>query len=134
MLVGLLFFGVARVGVHNLRPWYEPPVIVPLEAMNQIPPDAWFIDVPAIDREGQPVARERVTDLLSEYFRAPRFGPPSATNNESTYLAERGVFRRMGYQPVGRYWTFQAIEAAIFTGLAAVFALLTLWRVRTHDA
>jgi hypothetical protein len=136
MFVGLLVFGVARVGVHNLRYWYQPPIIVPFEAMNQIPPDALFVDVSAVDREGRPVARERVGELLNEYFRAPRFrfGPPSATNNESTYLAEHGVFRRMGYQPVDRYWTFQAIEAAIFAGLAAAFALLTLWRVRTRDA
>jgi hypothetical protein len=133
MFVGLLVFGVARVAVHNLRPWYEPPIIVPLEMIAQVPRDALFVDVPAVDREGRPVSRERVSEMLSEYFRNPtRF--PSATNNDSTYLAERGVFRRIGYQPVDRYWRFQAIEAAIFTGLAALFALLTLWRVRTRDA
>jgi hypothetical protein len=33
-----------------------------------------------------------------------------------------------------KFWKFQAIEAAIFTGLAALFALLKLWRVRMRDA
>jgi hypothetical protein len=134
MFAGLLVFGVARVAVHNLRPWYETPLIVPFETMNQIPRDALFVDVPAVDRGGNPVSREKVNDLLSEYFRSPARFNPSATNNDSTYLAERGVFRRVGYQPADRYWTFQAIEAAIFTALAALFALLTLWRVRTRDA
>jgi hypothetical protein len=134
MFLGLLIFGVARVGVHNLRPSYQDPVVVPLEQMNQMPANSWFIDVPDVDREGRPVSQERVMTLLSEYHRTPKFGPPSATDNDSTFLAERGVFRRVGYQPVDRYWTFQAIEAAIFTGLAALFALLTLWRVRSRDA
>lgn len=134
MFAGLLFFGLVRVGVHNVRPAYQEPVLVSFEMANQIPRDAWFVEVPAIDSEGRPVPRERVNALVSEYHRTPRFGPPSATNNDSTYLAERGVFRRSGYQPADRYWTFQAIEAAIFTGLAAIFALLTLWRVRTRDA
>jgi hypothetical protein len=134
MFVGLLVFGLARVAVHNLRPWYEAPVIVPFEMMNQVPRDALFVDVPAVDPEGRPVNRERVTTLLSDYFRSPARFSPSATNNDSTYLAERGVFRRIGYQPADRFWTFQAIEAAIFTGLAALFVLLTLWRVRTRDA
>jgi ABC-type transport system involved in multi-copper enzyme maturation permease subunit len=135
MFVPLLVFGLARVAVHNVRPWYQPPITVPYEVTSQVARDAWFIDVPAVDVEGRPVSREQVNALLGEYFRnISRLGPPSATNSDSTYLAEHGVFRRAGYQPADRYWTFQAIEAAIFTGLAALFALLTLWRVRTHDA
>lgn len=148
MFVGLLVFGIARVGVYTVRPSYQAPVTVPYESLSrvylvhpgdppppdQIPNDAWIVDVPAVDAVGRPLPRERVSELLNTYYRIPKFGPPSATNNESTYLAERGVFRRAAYHPADRYWTFQAIEAAIFTGLAAIFALLTLWRVRTRDA
>jgi hypothetical protein len=148
MFVGLLVFGLARVAVHNLRPWYEPPIVVPFESQmvfyavhpgeppppGQIPNGAWIFDLPAVDAEGRPVPRERVSELLSAYFRITRFSPPSLTDNDATYLAERGVFRRVGYHPADRYWPFQAIEAAIFTGLAALFALLTFWRVRTRDA
>lgn len=134
MFAGLLLFGLARVAVHNLRPWYEAPVVVPFESTNQVPRDAWLISLPAVDREGRAVTAERVNDLLAEYWRTPKFTAPSATDNDSTFLAEHGVFRRTGYQPADRFWTFQAIEAAIFTGFAALFALLTLWRVRTRDA
>jgi hypothetical protein len=148
MFVGLLVFGLARVAVHNLRPWYQAPVTVPYESLSrvylvhpgdptppdQIPNDAWIVDLPAVDGEGRPVPREKVNELLSAYYRTPRASAPSLTNNDSTYLAEHGVYRRAGYQPADRYWTFQAIEAAIFTALAALFALLTLWRVRSRDA
>jgi hypothetical protein len=69
---------------------------------------------------------------LREYFSSPRQIGPSS--NDATFLRENGVIRLMAYQPADRFWTFQAIEAAIFTGLAALFALLTLWRVRRRDA
>lgn len=148
MFVGLLVFGLARVTVHNLRPWYEAPIVMPFENQSmqfavhpgdppppgQIPGDAWIVDLPAVDAEGRPVAREKVSELLNVYYRTPRSGPQSLTNNDSTYLAEHGIFRRVGYHPADRYWPFQLIEAAIFFGLAALFALLTLWRVRTRDA
>jgi hypothetical protein len=78
------------------------------------------------------VSRDRVQALLSEFHRSP--GAIFGRQSDSAYLAEQGVFRRAGYQPADRYWTFQAIEAAIFTGLAALFALLTFWRVRSRDA
>lgn len=146
MFVGLLIFGLVRVGVYSLRPGYEPAVTVPYENLSRmyavrvgdplppdvIPNDAWIVEVPAVDTEGRPVPRERVGTLLSEYQRSRQgmFGPSS----DSTYLAEHGVFRRAGYQPADRYWTFQAIEAAIFTALAALFALLTLRVVRKRDA
>jgi hypothetical protein len=148
MFVGLLVFGIARVAVYTVRPSYQVPVTVPYESLSrgylvhpgdptppdQIPNDAWIVDVPAVDGEGRPVPREKVNELLSAYYRTPRASAPSLTNNDSTYLAEHGVYRRAGYQPADRYWTFQAIEAAIFTALAALFVLLTLWRVRSRDA
>jgi hypothetical protein len=146
MFVGLLVFGIARVAVYTVRPWYQVPVTVPYESLSraylvhpgdptppdQIPNDAWIVDVPPVDPEGRQVPRERVDSLLSEYHRGGVvwLGRP----NDAAYLAEHGVYRRAGYQPADRYWTFQAIEAALFTGLAALCVLLTLWRVRSRDA
>jgi len=74
-----------------------------------------------------------VNSLVQEYFRVSG-GISTPTRNDSTYLLEHGVTRRWAYQPADRFWTFQAIEAAIFTGLATLFALLMLWRVRSRDA
>jgi hypothetical protein len=69
---------------------------------------------------------------MREYFSSSRQIGPSS--NDGTFFREHGVIRRMTYQPADRFWTFQAIEAAIFTGLAALLAVLTLWRMRTRDA
>ncbi len=139
MLIGLLVFGAVRVAVHNLRPTYQEPATAPYpyslglgQTSFNLPPDAWVIGDTAIDLEGRPVARERLNSLLREYFTSPRQIGPSS--NDATFLRENGVIRLMAYQPADRFWTFQAIEAAIFTGLAALFAFLTLWRVRRRDA
>lgn len=141
MFVGLLVFGAVRVGVHNLRPMYQEPATVPFpgyqslpfEQSTGIPPGAWVLEVKPFDLEGRPLPQERLNSLLQEYFRTSG-GVSTPTSNDTTFLREHGVIRRMAYQPADRFWTFQAIEAAIFTGLAALFVLLTLWRVRTRDA
>lgn len=139
MFVGLLVFGLVRIGVHNLRPMYQEPATAPFpagypfEAATAVPQDAWRLGVKGFDLEGRPVPDERLNALVQEYYRVS--GGVSTRNiNDTTYLLDHGVIRRLAYQPAERFWIFQAIEAAIFTGLAALFALLTLWRVRTRDA
>lgn len=141
MFIGLLVFGAVRVGVHNLRPMYQEPVTAPFpgyqsfpfEQYTGMPPDAWRLGVVAFDPGGRPVPQERLNSLMQEYFRVSG-GVSTPTSNDTTFLQERGVIRRYAYQPADRFWTFQVMEAAIFSGLAALFALLTLWRVRSRDA
>lgn len=48
----------------------------------------------------------------------------------SAYLHEQGVQQWVRYQPSGRFWTFQLIEAAIFTGLAAALIALVVVRIK----
>ena len=140
MFVGLLVFGVARVGIHNLRPMYEEPATAAFPGYqgypyqpSAIPPDAWLLGVVAFDTEGRPVSQERLNALTQEFI-ATSHGISTQTSNDTTYLLEHGVIRRWAYQPADRFWTFQLIEAGIFSGLAAVFVLLTLWLVRRRDA
>jgi hypothetical protein len=38
------------------------------------------------------------------------------------------------YQPAGRFWIFQAIEAGIFVVLAAILIAVTFWIIRRRDA
>lgn len=138
MFVGLLVFGVVRVGVHNLRPLYQEPATAPYpfsfgasQTSFEIPAGAWIVGTTAIDLDGRPVAQERLGSLMGEYFTTPEL---RVSRSDTTFLREHGVIRLLAYQPADRFWKFQAIEAAIFTGLAALLALLTLWRVRTRDA
>jgi hypothetical protein len=139
MFVGLLVFGIVRVGVHNLRPSYEEPIAITfapytplgprIDSGPGVPADAWLLGVKGFDLEGRPLPDQLLNSLIQEYFSTPRFN-----QSDSAFLLEHGVIRRTLYQPADRFWKFQAIEAAIFTALAALLALLTLWRVRTRDA
>jgi len=47
-----------------------------------------------------------------------------------TYLITLGWKRVISYQPAGRFWTFQLIEAGLFVALAVGIVLTTLWLVR----
>jgi hypothetical protein len=45
------------------------------------------------------------------------------------YLATLGWHRAISFQPAGRFWTFQAIEAGIFVSLALVLTTVSVWWV-----
>ncbi len=47
-----------------------------------------------------------------------------------TYLVTLGWKRVISYQPAGRFWTFQLIEAGLFVALAVAVVLTTIWLVR----
>ena len=47
-----------------------------------------------------------------------------------TYLVTLGWKRVIAYQPAGRFWTFQLMEAGLFVALAVAVVLVTLWLVR----
>jgi hypothetical protein len=51
-----------------------------------------------------------------------------------TYLVTLGWKRVISYQPAGRFWTFQLIEAGIFVALAAAVIVATVWFVRRNPA
>jgi hypothetical protein len=46
------------------------------------------------------------------------------------YLHDHAVQTWVVYQPIERFWSFQLIETAIFTILAALLLALVVWRVR----
>ncbi len=46
------------------------------------------------------------------------------------YLHAKGVQQWVQYQPADRFWTFQLVETAIFTGLAAALIALVVWRIK----
>jgi hypothetical protein len=49
-------------------------------------------------------------------------------------LTKLGYSEFTRYQPAGRYWTFQWIEAGIFTGLAVLLVGLAVFALRRQDA
>jgi hypothetical protein len=49
-------------------------------------------------------------------------------------LTAHHVFNLAVYEPASRFWLFQGIEAAIFTGLAAALLLSAMWWLRYRTA
>jgi hypothetical protein len=47
-----------------------------------------------------------------------------------TYILTLGWKRLISYQPAGRFWTFQLLEAGLFVALAALVVLVAVWLVR----
>ena len=161
MFVGLLLFGVLRLGVmYGLRPNYQPPVTVSYGASDverwtqfKLPEDAWDFGLDYVDSEGRVVTSVRVNQLVQSY-------EPSTSNpmrwfvfNSETgkwesqvppdvpmakdlraLLAADGVFQRVRYQPAARYELFQWIEATIFYVLSGALVAGTLLLLRKRDA
>jgi hypothetical protein len=162
MFVGLLLFGVLRLGVmHGLRPIYQPPVTVSygvneVERWTQfkLPENAWDFGLDYVDSEGRVVTSVRVNQLLRSY-EPSSFNPMgwwSVYNSETgkwesrvppdmpmardlrALLAADGVFQRVRYQPAERYEPFQWIEATIFLVLSGALVAGTLLLLRKRDA
>lgn len=161
MFVGLLLFGVLRLGVmYGLRPNYQPPITVSYGANEverwsqfKLPEDAWDFGLDYVDSEGRVVTSVRVNQLVQSY-------EPSTSNpmgwfvfNSETgkweshvpadvpmardlraLLAADGVFQRVRYQPAERYELFQWIEAMIFYVLSGTLVAGTLLLLRKRDA
>jgi hypothetical protein len=139
MFFGLIAFALVRAVVMiDVRPYYEPPIAVPLAATftfgqaAPIPADAWMFGSDAVDSQGRPVPQARVSQLIDEYSRV---GCSAGRNcNSVAYLNERDVFQRQLYQPADRYWRFQLYEAGLYLALTAALVAVTLVMLRRRDA
>jgi hypothetical protein len=139
MFYGLIAFALVRgLVMIEVRPYYEPPIAIPLTAtftfglQAPIPADAWMFGADAVDSQGRTVPQERVRELTEEFVRR---GCPAARNCSSVeYLNSHDVFQRQLYQPADRYWRFQLYEAALYLLLTAALAAGTLALLRRRDA
>jgi hypothetical protein len=82
----------------------------------------WVLSDTLVDAGGRQisVARENLAVLHAQ----------QAGIDPHTYIVTLGWRRLITYQPAGRFWTFQALEAGLFVVLAALVVLLTVWLVR----
>lgn len=119
-------FVLVRLGVEKLlRPHYLPPlhsVVVGTGSAGRI--HDWVLDDSLVDSVGRRIttAREDLAVLHAQH----------AGIDAQQYVAALGWRRLITYQPAGRFWTFQGIEAAIFLALAlvAIGAAVVLLRRR----
>jgi hypothetical protein len=66
---------------------------------------------------------------VTEYYELEGAADRAGTNLNQ-FLHARGVQRFGVYHPADRFWTFQLIEASLFTTVAAVLIGVVVWRVR----
>jgi hypothetical protein len=81
----------------------------------------WVLDSGLIDRAGHRLTLAQESAVL----RAAR----DADISELAYLQQHGIRSFEVYQPGGRFWTFQLIEAGLLVAVAAVLLGVAVWLV-----
>ena len=128
MTVTLLVFASTRLFVLKiLRPDFLAPLhrtVVATDGGTQA--GDWVLSDTLVDGGGRQItaAREDLAVLHAQH----------AGIDPHTYLVTLGWKRVISYQPAGRFWTFQLIEAGIFVALAAAVIALAVWLVRRTPA
>jgi hypothetical protein len=124
-----------RVAVGNfLRPHFLTPLsrTVPGDIFGPTPASlskAWVLSLRLVDATG------RVVDRNSSSW-VPAACQGDAIGNQDFYgcLSAHGYRTLVVFQPASRFWSFQAIEAALFLALAALLVTFSYRRVIRRDA
>lgn len=86
----------------------------------------WVLRNTLVDAVGRQISVSR-EDLAIVHAQHARIDPQE-------YLLSLGWRRAVSFQPASRFWEFQAIEAALFLGLAALIVLVTVRLVQRAPA
>lgn len=147
MAITLLVFAAIQIAMPMVvRPNLNPPVTETIAyTMDNVddlslsgngefhlstkPPEAgsWVLSNQTVDSAGNPVG---------EFIQLPAesmAGPCSREQTMDACVAEvnrLGYKQEMVYQPIGRFWTFQWIEFAIFSALALGLGAFSFWWIR----
>jgi hypothetical protein len=124
MTATLLVFVATRLAVANfLRPNFESPLhrtAVATDTGRQV--GDWLLSDTLVDAAGRQITAAR-EDLAVLHAQQAGIDPHA-------YLVTVGWKRVISYQPAGRFWEFQLMEAALFTALAVAIVLAAIWLVR----
>jgi ABC-2 family transporter protein len=128
MSAALLAFLAARLAVGQfLRPHY---VAAEHDTATGLTPSThaqdWVLSDSLVDAVGRQITAAR-ENLAIVHAQQARIDAPE-------YLLSLGWHRAVSFQPADRFWTFQAIEAGIFVGLAALMIVVTLRLVQRTPA
>jgi hypothetical protein len=128
MTATLVAFGAARFLVSEfVRPHFLAPLhkVISATATSGVPGD-WVLSNTLVDGGGRQITagREELAVLHAQ----------QAGIDPQTYILTLGWRRVISYQPAGRFWTFQLLEAGLFVGLAVALVLVSLWLVRRRPA
>ncbi len=130
MVLTLALFLAVRLPVDNLlRPHYQPPLTTTYSVLADDPNlgvNAWIVDSGFVDASGHHLSDDQVFQPCDTQAGTPGLIKQSVFQ----CIAARGISLYIVYQPGSRYWTFQAIETALYALLAAALLALTVYWVR----
>jgi hypothetical protein len=127
--LGVIGFFVVRLAVQQmLRPHLEAPLTRtwPLNGTDPNLPGAWILDHGAVDGAGNGLSPAILLRLCAPAGGASYRTAPGTSAHVKGFdpacAAQHGIQMHVVFQPGSRFWAFQAIEAALFLGLAAALA------------
>lgn len=128
MSITLVAFGATRLAVLEfLRPHFLSPLhrtVMADDSGRRI--GDWVLSDTLVDAGGKAISTGR-EDLAVLHAQQAGIDP-------HTYLVTLGWKRVISYQPSGRFWTFQLLEAGLFVALAAAVVAVAIWLVRRTPA
>ncbi|HZU20014.1 MAG TPA: ABC transporter permease subunit [Gaiellaceae bacterium] len=128
MSITLVVFAATRLAVLEfLRPHFLSPLhrtVMADDSGRRI--GDWVLSDTLVDAGGKAISTGR-EDLAVLHAQQAGIDP-------HTYLVTLGWKRVISYQPSGRFWTFQLLEAGLFVALAAAVVAVAIWLVRRTPA
>jgi hypothetical protein len=111
-----------------LRRHYLTPL---LTSRPSVPGSAWIVSQRWTTKGGQSVGQSRLVHVLqgAPPELAGKGGIPKSVST-TEYLMQHGFTQWTGYQPAGRFWTFQWIEGGWLLALSTLLIATTVWLVR----
>lgn len=142
MAVTLLGYAAIRLPVEFvIRPRYLPPARlwgVPFTGGKPLPADAWQLGQDAVAPHGHTILTGAQFDQVQHTAAAALHPNPAAAANYmqqlNRWLQGHGYTQVLTYQPAGRFWAFQGIEAAICLILALAAIAVAYRLVLRHLA
>lgn len=128
MTATLVAFGATRFLVSDfVRPHFMAPLhrVISATATSAMPGD-WVLSNTLVDAGGRRITAGN-EELAVVHAQQAGIDP-------HTYILTLGWRRVISYQPAGRFWTFQLLEAGLYVGLAVALVLTALWLVRRTPA
>jgi hypothetical protein len=109
---------------------YTRPVVANLTAMQMT--SSGQLDDPVTSLPGAWVLADQIIAADGKVFTLPQVPACQAgsVNQCDAWLARQPLRQRVVYQPASRYWTFQALETAIWLAIALALAGFCTWRIR----
>ena len=112
------WFAVVLPTALLLRPHIQAPLVGRVDAAGKFSTD-WTLSQWWVDPVGHRLGRSAYNALVRLHAADP-----------SAWLVAHHYVQWQSYQPAGRFWTFQAVEAGALCLLALALAAVTVWLVR----